>query len=239
MLLLPALSAADRPLRTSPFDRVIAQVAAGGGWQTAIHLLNMESAAVPVKVVFRTPEGAAWQIPLVDRGTSSQFDLTLQPGQTILLTTGDLPALQQGWARLEVDCCKAVGGFAVFRQRVAARPDFEAVVPLGRPSDASFLIYDNSAGFTTGLAIANGYAGVQTSLLIRVYDAAGSLLTTRDLNLAQDGRAVINLPQLIPETAGRRGSLEISSAGAFVVLGLRFQDAGSFTSFSSFEPEYQ
>lgn len=236
-LLLPAfgLAASDREIRTSPFDRAIPQVALGGGWQTAINILNMDAGDVSFRLVFRTAGGQPWAVTLEGRGTMSSFPLTVRRGQTLTLTTADRATLEQGWARLEVDCCFALGGFAVFRQRVPNRPDFEAVVPFARPAASSFLIYDNTAGFTTGLSIANGLAAA-TPVLVRVRDADGNQIAQRELNLAADGRIVDALPALLPETAGRKGSLEFSTSGAFSLLGLRFADGGSFTSFNSFEP---
>lgn len=235
LVLACGLTAGEREIRTSPFDRAIPQIAFGGGWQTAINILNMDAADVNFRLVFRTSAGQPWTVTLEGRGTMSSFPLTIRRGQTLTLTTADRATLEQGWARLEVDCCFALGGFAVFRQRVSGRPDFEAVVPFARPDFSSFLIYDNTAGFTTGLSIANGLASA-TRVLVRVRDADGNQVGQRELNLAADGRIVDALPSLLPETAGRKGSLELSSSGAFSLLGLRFADAGAFTSFNSFEP---
>jgi hypothetical protein len=236
-LVLPlTVMAGDREIRTSPFDRAIPQVAFGGGWQTAINILNMDAAEVNFRILFRTPAGEAWAVPLAGRGSAAQFDIRLRRGESVTLTTEDQGGLQEGWARLEVDCCFALGGFSVFRQRVAGRPDFEAVVPFSRPAASSFLLYDNSAGFVTGVAVANGLPTVNGNLFVRIRDEAGNLLGTRDLQLPRDGRIVGALTQLLPETANRKGSLEISSTGSFAVLGLRFNPGGAFTSFNSFEP---
>lgn len=226
-----------RSIRTSPFDRLIPQIALGGGWQTTINILNMDAGDVSFRLVFRTSEGQPWSVPLEGRGSANSFEFSIRRGQSLAIVTGERSSLDQGWARIEVDCCFALAGFAVFRQRVAGRPDFEAVVPFSRPSGTSFLLFDNTAGFTTGLSLANGYPATASSLTIRARDAEGNPIATSTVVLAADGRNVSALPALLPETAGRRGSIEISSAGAFGVLGLRFADGGSFTSFNSFEPQ--
>lgn len=241
VLLLCALPVAvfcsDREIRTSPFDRAIPQIALGGGWQTTINILNMDAGDVSFRLVFRTAEGQPWTVPLEGRGSASSFPLTIRRGQTLTLATGDKAELDQGWARIEVDCCFALAGFAIFRQRVSGRADFEAVVPFTRPANSSYLIYDNTAGFTTGMSISNGYSGTPSPLLVRIRDVDGNQIASRTLNLPPDGRIVGGLPVLLAETAGRKGSLEISSTGSFSVLGLRFADAGAFTSFNSFEPQ--
>jgi hypothetical protein len=228
LLLAGGMAGTEREIRTSPFDRLIPQVAVGGGWQTTMSVLNMDVGEVAFRLVFRTSDGRPWAVPLEGRGTASSFALTL--------TTGARDSLDQGWARIEVDCCYALAGFAVFRQRVTGRPDFEAVVPFSRPSNASFLLYDNTAGFTTGLSLANGYASAAAPLTMWVRDENGNVLATKSLNLPADGRLVTTLPALAPESGSRKGFIEISSPGAFGVLGLRFADGGSFTSFHSFEP---
>lgn len=232
-----AAHSADREIRTSPFDRAIPQIALGGGWQTTINILNMDAGDVSFRLVFRTAAGQPWTVPLEGRGTASSFPITVRRGQTLTLATGERAELDQGWARVEVDCCFALAGFAIFRQRAASRPDFEAVVPFTRPANSSFLIFDNTAGFTTGMSLSNGYAGTPSPLLVRIRDAEGNQIASRTLNLPADGRIVGALPALLPETTGRGGSLEISSTGSFSVLGLRFADAGPFTSFNSFEPQ--
>jgi hypothetical protein len=142
-------------------DRVFPQVVNGGGWKTSFLLVNLENHPVTFQILFLTDDGNDMFVPVGGLGVVRQVSVTLDTaGSTEFETTGSssgsFDTLQQGWALLSQTTSDTIGGMAIFRQRVFARPDQEATVPIVSQFDSHFvLLFDNTAGFTTGLAVAN------------------------------------------------------------------------------------
>ena len=76
---------------------VLSHIAAGGGWSTAITLVNLTSAAVPVTVAFHNDDGSALSLPITttnqgatQAATTSSVTATMNPNATLLINTGQL-----------------------------------------------------------------------------------------------------------------------------------------------------
>jgi hypothetical protein len=152
-----------------------------------------------------------------------------------MIETLDGASLQQGWAALIPGTVNTnrLSGFAVFRNRQAGRSDFEAVVPLTRSLGRRFvMLFDNMNGFETGLAVMNPCEFTAITVQVNVREQNGMPGTTYTLNLAPLAHTAVVVSQSFSAAAGKRGSLLLTSTqGKFVVLGLRFNPAGPFTSF--------
>jgi hypothetical protein len=217
----------------------IGQIASGGGWKTALTIVNLAATQNPVRATFRGDDGRLLTLPLVvtqqgvpQAATGSSVDRTLEPGATLLIES-EAPvssATLVGWA--EVTSSAPVSGFAIFRQRGQDGRDSEGTAPVDANKTSSLLLpFDNTAGFVTGAALVN-----------LTTDAVIVNATIRDDNGAQIGLQAVALPALghtsfavvdrFSVTSGRRGIIELknTAGGAITGLGLRFSSFGSFTS---------
>ena len=223
-------------------DSVFPQIASGGSWQTTITLYNMDTVPSTATIRFFNANGA---MPLKFVGIpepAAQLGIQLPiNGSVVLQTEGDGP-LQQGFALLirtaPLGNGGKIGGVAVFRQRVAGRPDFEAAVPLSPITERRFrLFYDHTQGFATGVALVS-YAtdssgnviNTPTEIEVEWWDMDGVRLGFGSLTVGPLGYAAFSLTDQIPALAGRRGIIEFRALKDFMgAIGLRFQSAGPFT----------
>jgi hypothetical protein len=126
-----------------------------------------------------------------------------------------------------------MGGTAIFRQSVTGRPDFEAAVPITRPtSQPLMLAYDNTSSFATTFALVSPDPVNSAAINVNVFDQNGNLLSSGVLNLPPQGQQGYVLSTLFPPTAGQQGLAVLSNpaGGSLTGLGLRFNPGGSFTS---------
>jgi len=221
-------------------DRVFPQVVNGGGWKTSFFLVNLENHPVTFQILFLTDDGNDMFVPVVGLGVVRQVSVTLDTaGSTEFETTGfsnaSLDTLQQGWALLSQTTSDTIGGMAIFRQRIFGKPDQEATVPIVSQFDSHFvLLFDNTAGFTTGLAVANPTVD-SVSVPVTIRDQSGNVIDTQFIRLDSYSHTAFNLPDFWFSTSGRRGAIEFQTSGFGVAaLGLR-AGAAAFTSFNVLE----
>lgn len=214
-------------------DRVIPQVADGSGWQTTMTFVNFKTSTNQFEVFFFTDNGNDMFVDLPGIGVTDAITVRLPPDQAVTIQTrGTAGALNQGWAYINsVETNLDVGSLTVFRQRVAGRPDFEAVVPTANEFDRRFVVtYNNTSGYTTAVAIANPYTtGSTVDVIAR--DEDGNILVRETFSLPALNKLAIVFPTRWPATQGRRGFIDFrtSSAGMGGV-GLVFNSGGAFTS---------
>jgi hypothetical protein len=191
---------------------------------------------VTLQVLFFDDFGDDMFVSVGDLGSVRQVSVTLDTaGSTEFETSGFGSSLQQGWALLSQSTNDTIGGMAIFRQRVFGRPDQEATVPIVSQFDSHFvLLFDNTAGFVTGIAVANPTLN-SVSIPVTIRDQSGQIIDTRFIRLGSYNHAAFNLPDQWPSTAGRRGAIEFQTSGFGVAaLGLR-ASAAAFTSFNVLE----
>jgi hypothetical protein len=221
-------------------DRVFPQVVNGGGWKTSFFLVNLENHPVTFQILFFTDDGNDMFVPMQGLGSVRQVSVTLDTaGSTEFESTGFSnnfsDNLQQGWALLSQTTNDTVGGMAVFRQRVFGRPDQEATVPIVSQFDSHFvLLFDNTAGFVTGLAVANPTTD-SVAIPVTIRDQSGNVIDHQFIRLGGYSHTAFNLPDFWQSTAGTRGAIEFQTSGFGVAaLGLR-AGAAAFTSFNVLE----
>lgn len=224
---------------------VVSQVAAGGGWDTTIWLVNRSSVPVQASVVFHGDDGSALTLPLTVTQTgfsqqvsASSVQETIAPNTMLTVATGAAAFSVQGWA--DMLASGAVSGFAVFRYAGGS----EAAAPLESQLGTSIsLPFDHTGGYSTGVALAN-LAGFQANITATVWDQYGNqILTQQPIKLSKtdpsgNGHDAFMLTDRLSVTAGTRGIVQFQSnaltptgpVGQLAGLGLRASPSGSFTS---------
>jgi hypothetical protein len=204
----------------------------GGGWSTTLFITNISTISERFTIRFYRPDGTARSTPLVGAGSVDTLSGTLDPGAMQVFETTDTGALEPGWAVLIPGTAGAsrLSGFALIRQR---SPAAEAIVPLSGTAAARqfVLLFDTSAGFATGTALANPNTSPLTVTAV-VRNSAGRTLAIDSLTLPPLGSITFSMTDRFPASANQKGSLLISASPSGVIaLGLRFSPSFTFTSF--------
>ncbi len=223
-------SVISQPNYTGTMTRPVAQVADGGGWKTTFVLVNPGSQPVPFSIVFRDPlKGTPTALPLAGIGSRVEFDDVLPVGGVrILETQGTSNTLSQGWA--EVVSSGPIGGTVVFGLSGNGGPDSEATVQILPGFGERFVFpFDNTIGFSTGLALLNRSQSQNYLATVTLRDESGQRLATDYLQLNASTDLTFVLSDRFPATQNVRGSIEISGP-EMSALGLMFNPLGSFTS---------
>jgi hypothetical protein len=219
-------------------DRVISHIALGGGWTTTLTVVNLWSAPSPFQITFYDDNG----LPLSVNTNSAQgvtpvyrSTVAVRASQRILIS-GD-STVKSGWAEVSYDWATAVVGIsAVFRQSIDGRPDFEAVSPVATPYSAIRVPFDETGGYSTGLAIANPATSAETYRLT-ARDEQGNTLNAAPITITLQSKghtafALVGNADLKPFVQNQKGVIDIVAVGnkPMGVLGLRFSPTFSFTS---------
>lgn len=232
---------------------VMSQIAAGGGWDTTIWLVNRSSASVQASVVFRGDDGSALTLPLTvtqpgfsQQVTASTVQETIAPNTMLVVATGTVSSSSavQGWA--DVLASGALSGFAVHRYSGAS----EVTFPLQSQFGSSFSMpFDQTGGYVTGVALVN-LAGWQANVTASVCNQYGNqIVSQQPITFAKTdfsgyGHDAFMLADRLPATAGIRGIVQFQSngltpmgpVGQLAGLDLRASPGGSFTSLPTTTP---
>ena len=227
----------DQPHLWLPIDhKVLPHLADSTEWKTTIWLVNLDSAPADYRLRFYQSGGAPLSLDLVGVGTVSEVSGTLPVnGMRRLETAAASATLSVGFAVLERLNGKAINGYGIFRQRLPERPyDFEAVVPFASDLDDDYVLpFDNSAGFTTSMAICNPSASSSATVDVVFYNDAGTQIGQDQFTLTPRQHTAFATDVRWPATIGQRGVavFRVSGSGTGApVLGLRFNWTGPFTS---------
>lgn len=222
-----------------PRHSSISQIAVGGGWKTTLTLLNLSSSASSVTITFQGDDGLPLQLPVVvePEGASppllsSEVTRIVPSLATLQIELDASPPSETvtGWA--DVVSFGAFAGFAIFRQRGQDGRESEGTSPLENTNRPGLILpFDNSEGFATGVALVNpGTDRVSLRALVR--DETGLTLGQFGVPLIARGHTAFVVAERLPDSTGRRGTIEFqhSGSGKIAGLGLRFSPTGSFTS---------
>lgn len=215
-------------------DNVIPQIADGVGWQTTLRFVNLDGRNLSFSIYFFDDSGKDLTLNIVGIGPTAGLDIKLPATEAITIqTAGSASQLRQGFAYVLRDAVEDVlGGFCIYRYRAAGRPDFEAVIPISSEFDKRFvMLYDNSDGYVTSMAIANpSLDTIELDAIVRDEDA--TVLERTKLTLGPFQHQTYTLPARWPSTNNRRGIIEFQSTGwGASAMGLLFNPGGAFTSF--------
>jgi sugar lactone lactonase YvrE len=219
----------------------LAQIAAGAGWVTVVSLINTSAIPVTVAVSLQADDGTALSLPVTvtqpggtQTTTASTVNGTINPNGTLLLSMGNgVPSTTVGWAN--VLSTGSISGFAVFRL-VSPSGVSEGTAPLQSAQVSSSKItvpYDNTANYTTGVAIAN-LSNSTVTITATIWDQGGSQIGTQSFTLLANGHSAFNVATQWTVTGNKQGIIIFqSSGGGLTGLGLRFSPFGTFTSVPS------
>ncbi|MEP6963127.1 MAG: BACON domain-containing protein, partial [Acidobacteriota bacterium] len=208
----------------------------GGGkdWASTITLTNVSLLPENFTLRFHGDDGLPLDMPMVGLGTVSSITGTLKPDETKVYTTDAIGTLKQGWVFVipETLGAQRLTGFGVFKQTLPTVTSEVAVGFTGTGTSRSVLLYDNRNGYEIGVALGSLDPLNETRILVDIRDEDGTLLGLDAIKLPPLGHAAYVLSQRLPLTAGRRGSVHLtSSPAAFTGLGLRFSPTLGITSF--------
>ncbi len=210
-------------------------LATEGGWSSEITLINTGSDPADVSLEFFDDDGRDLSLPLADvSGTPSDSSSThnyqqrIEPkGSRFLRSSGDAGDVVTGSSWLETN--GAVGGMTIFRWDFSGQ---EAAVPLDtHPEGPQVLVFDNTNGLVTGVALDNRVAS-KVYVTATVRNASGNQVDTAELFLPARGHLSFLLADQIPATKDLIGTVEFTVPGEgdlISVLGLRFLPSGVFT----------
>jgi len=223
-----------------PQDKVLAQLVAGGDWETVVVLLNMTAVPMQYKLNFYDESGLPLPLTFVtfpDNQTVTDVGSVgrLLPGGSFNFSLSKDGPLRVSWAVLTYDdTLGRLGGNAVLRQYNADNVPgaiFEAVVPFSNLNDYKFFMpYDNQNGFQTAMALVN--TGTLTSQVSLTFlDNLGATQFVQTLTIPAGNHLAFSVPTQFPPSAGKFGTIYVQGSTSFLAgLGLRFNPAGPFTS---------
>lgn len=217
----------------------LAQVAVHGGWQTSITLVNTGASAATATLKFFDDSGAPLTLPLTSPSSgalesAATFKQTLAAGASVVIETqgDDTAAEVTGSAQLSVEG-GSVGDFAIFRYNPTKQE--AGVPPAASTASTNVLVFDNTNGLLTGVAVAN--SGSQPlSATVTARDQTGAVLGTGTIQLPAFGHRQFMLTDAqnggFAQAQNLRGSIEFSAPGGtgLAVLGIRATAAGVITS---------
>ena len=211
----------------------ITHVAYNGCWTSVFYIVNTGNASAQFTLSFFDENGVALPVPLLlpENGTNTTtaaLTQTLAAGAMLVVNTQaeDAQSLVIGSAQLTTT--GNISGFEIFRWTSFGQ---EASVPVETRTPGSFvLVFDDTNGLTTGVALANLIA-TAANVTVRIYDDAGTLLQTTAINLGSRGHTSFMLPANYAATANKRGMVEfVLPPGAKIsVIGLRAKNDGTLT----------
>ncbi|MGC4053431.1 MAG: hypothetical protein QM757_29370 [Paludibaculum sp.] len=209
--------------------QIIPQVADGGGWSTTIVLSNKTTASQTVNLRFNreTSNGAteSWTPTILESVSLPTFNLAA--GSTIFLhTPGTAAAVAQGWG--ELDAGPGVVGYAIFTFKTESTQDGTA--PAVTAASRILVPFDNTSGLITAVAMANPNASDET-IQVNIRTSDGATSTGALPQMPARGHRAFVLPDLFPETSGKRGLAEFyTTSGSFSTIALRFNPRQAFAS---------
>ena len=203
------------------------------GWETTFTLVNTGTSSAQATLSFfddfGTPLGVSMIFPQTGTlANSTTVTKTLAPGASLIVETNGNDNYKSVSGSALLTTTGNVSGFAVFRFDPSQQ---EAVVPLETRNASSYtVVYDNSNGNATGLALANASDQAETlSLILR--DETGAQFAGGSVTLAAHGHTALTMSEAYPGTEGIRGTVQISNlAGTpFSALGIRFTPSQNIT----------
>ena len=212
----------------------VAQIAEGLNWKTLFIIMNLDQTPTNYTFRFWDDNGNSLALPLLNSSPGSLTGTLAVGGTTFAETPGNSASLFQGWA--EVASTGRLGVTTIFRSTIPGRPVSEGTVTGVSSGSRVFLPFDNTQGFSTGVAIANTNPSQSLNISL-VFQLENGSQINGSLFLAAHAHKAFDLATLFPAVAGVRGSiLFTASTPDITVVGLSFNPgATTFTSLSSFQ----
>ena len=217
---LPVLSNLDKP------GGSISDLTYGGGFTSTFYLVNTGTAPASFTLSFFDQTGKPVNVPLSlpqTGATQSTAALTqpLAAGQMLeVATQASAAALANVSGSAQLTTTGSISGFEIFDLITNGQ---EASVPLETRTPNNFvLVYDNTNGLTTGVALANTSASA-ANIAATIYDDQGNVLQSTTIPLAAHAQQTIILNTAYANTANKRGMVQfaVPSSGPISMIGIR------------------
>jgi hypothetical protein len=213
----------------------ISHVTYNGGFTSSIFVVNTGTSSAPFTLSFFGENGSPLSVPLLlpESGTSettAALTNTLAPGAMLLIETQAQDAMTGVSGSAQLTTTGNISAFEIFRWTTFGQ---EASVPLETRTPASYvLVFDNTGGLTTGVALANGSTAA-AAVTVNIYDDLGTLLQTGTINLSGHAHTSFLLPDAarFPISANQRGLVEfvVPQGAQISAIGLRATGNGTLT----------
>ena len=214
------------------FSGSFPHLAAGGGWESALELVNPNGSLALAGVSFYTDAGNEFLLPTSVLGENTDgaggFGRMLAPQALLSETSAATSSIdaQTGSAQLLAE--PGVGGFIRF---IYAPTGQEAIVPLETRNAASYtLAFDNTNGVATGVALAN-VSSLSVTVPVTIRNDAGTTIGSGTIPLPPSGHSSFTLTDRFAETANQSGTVEFDTppGARIAALGLRFPPSFNFS----------
>jgi N-acyl-D-amino-acid deacylase len=225
---------------------IVTHIAAGEGWNTEFTIVNLHPnrIAQTANVKFFDSFGNPLRLTLADGRVVNELDVPIPPTGTASFRTNVPPSIGilQGWA--EITAPEYVAGQAVFQLSLPLLdvPLQQAAVPFSTPGKRNFsLVFDESQGYVSGIAINNADRGVAARVQVSAFDRTGASLGFFPLDLPPGGHIAFVLGDRLETAKQRTGTVVLESNTEITAIGLRFSPQRAFTSLFPrwSEPAYQ
>jgi len=225
---------------------LFAHLAVGGGWDTTLQVVNATSTLAGASVGIEPPGGiqaSPSTIPLfsleqnqyVGGYLGNTFTVSNIMGphslNTLLASETGSAATTVASATLQYD--PGVGGFVRFRYIPNGQ---EAMVPLETRQAKTFTVaFDNTNGFTSGIALTGGtfnaIPNFAAAVSITIRDNTGKLIDSGTTTVGPGTHDSYALTDRYPSTIGQSGTIQFATttAGQISVIGLRFPPSLRFS----------
>jgi virginiamycin B lyase len=198
-----------QPAYSSANVLTMPHLAAEGGWKTTFTLINKSLTPTQGQLSFSDNGGNPLALPLtftpqpIDEPPTSAFVDQSIPGNGSLIVEASGPEnvpYVEGSAQVAPG--SAVDGFAIFHYDPSGQ---EAVIPLQIPAYTPILLFDNTNGVSTGVALENPNSN-NLGVDVTFYDTLGNVTGTGGLQLSGGAHTSFVLASQFPVTANARGA---------------------------------
>ena len=212
----------------------ITHVAYNGGWSSAFYIVNTGSSSAQFTLSFFDENGIALPVPLLllpaaTNTTASVFTKTLAAGEMLLVQANQQDSTTPVVGSAQLTTTGDIGGFEIFSWTTFGQ---EASVPLESRTPNSFvLVFDDTNGLTTGVALASTF-GLPVNITATFRDDAGAQIgVPQTISLPAHGHTSFLLPDRFQAAAGKRGMVEFAApqGQGISVIGLRAKSDGTLT----------
>jgi hypothetical protein len=230
VLMLAGAAAASAQSLTYYFP----QIAVGGGWRTTIFISNATAAGGATgRISFATSAAAPFNANWVDEvgsnvsGGGNVINFQLGPGESRkYVTVGDMP-LTVGYAMVTANA-SVLGAGMYSLLDAAGNIVTEAGVPMAIPLGKQAVFVDTTAGFRTGVAVANPNDNL-LQIHFQLVSAGGQVLGEVVRELPPFQHFALFTDELFPGAPPMVGRLQFWCTNPMVSVALRMSPSFQFT----------
>ncbi len=235
MMSLRAAEPERRSLGSISSGTTIPQIAVGDNtWSTEFQIMNLEKDPVAFTLGFYNTQGNTMPLDLYDTndqfiGRMSKFSGQVPLVGAVFLRTRNTGLLQEGYAVLENTDPRKVSVTAIITNSFAGQTNFRASVPaLATFNHTLRTPFTNTQGFNTCVAIKSDAGAIQNVEVIARDANGGDLLPRYHFTLPARQHEAFCLHEILPQTIGRQGVVEIIVNTGITGIAFTFDPGGRF-----------